>query len=291
MGEIFALLTSVAWAFAVILFKRSGETVPPFALNFFRVAVSTLLFIPLLAAAWRPGWGDAPPRDYLILAASGVIAIAISDTLFHMCLNRVGAGLNAIIDCLYSPSVVFFAWLLIGERLAGWDFGGMAFVLAAILIASRHKPPAGATRRTLALGIVFGVFSMLTLGLGIVIAKPVLNRSPVIWATAVRQFGTLVAMVPAALIAPSRREIFSQFKPSASWKFMLPGTVLGSFLSLIFWIAGMKYTQAGTAAILNQTSTIHILVFASLFLGEPLTRRKIVSAALALAGILMVILL
>jgi drug/metabolite transporter (DMT)-like permease len=70
---------------------------------------------------------------------------------------------------------------------------------------------------------------------------------------------------------------------------MLPGTVLGSFLSLIFWIAGMKYTQAGVAAILNQTSTIHILVLSAIFLGEPLTRRKMGAAALALTGILMVI--
>ncbi|MDD3642152.1 MAG: DMT family transporter [Candidatus Krumholzibacteria bacterium] len=288
---MFALLTSVAWAFAVILFKRSGETVPPFALNFFRVGVSTILFIPLMVFAWEPHWNDAPLRDYLILAASGVIAIAISDTLFHMCLNRVGAGINAIIDCLYSPSVIFFAWLLIGERLSAWDLAGMCAVLAAILIASRHKPPAGATRRALTLGIVFGVFSMLTLGIGIVIAKPVLDRSPVIWATAVRQIGTFIAMVPVALIAPSRRGIFSHFRPAPSWRFMLPGTVLGSFLSLIFWIAGMKYTQAGTAAILNQTSTIHILVIASIFLGEPLTRRKVGAAALAFVGIMIVIFL
>jgi drug/metabolite transporter (DMT)-like permease len=288
VGEMFALFTSVAWAFAVILFKRSGETVPPFALNFFRVSVSTFLFIVLFALLRQPLWGRAPLRDYLILTASGVIAIAISDTLFHMCLNRVGAGINAIIDCLYSPSVVFFAWLLIGERLGPWDFAGMGAVLSAILIASRHSPPAGATRRTLALGIFFGVLSMLTLGLGIVIAKPVLERSPVLWATAIRQIGTFIAMLPVALILPSRREILSHFRPALSWKYMLPGTVLGSFLSLIFWIAGMKYTQAGVAAILNQTSTINILILAAIFLGEPLTRRKYAAAGLALAGILMV---
>jgi drug/metabolite transporter (DMT)-like permease len=69
---------------------------------------------------------------------------------------------------------------------------------------------------------------------------------------------------------------------------MIPGTVTGSFLSLIFWIAGMKYTMASTAAILNQTSSIHIIIMATIFLGEPLTRRKIAAAVLALAGIIMV---
>jgi drug/metabolite transporter (DMT)-like permease len=95
-------------------------------------------------------------------------------------------------------------------------------------------------------------------------------------------------MLPVALLLPSRKKIFSNFRPISSWKYMIPGTVIGSFLSLIFWIAGMKYTQASIASILNQTSSIHIIILATIFLGEPLTLRKVVAAALALAGIIMV---
>ncbi len=288
MGEIFALSTAVTWSIAVILFKKSGEKVPPFALNFFRVAVSSLLFVLMFIIIREPIFGVAPLKDYLILIASGVIAIAVSDTLFHMCLNRVGAGLNAIVDGLYSPSIVFFAWLLIGEKLGPWQLAGMGAVLLGIFIATRHDPPPGATKRQLAFGIMWGVLSMVTLGIGIVIAKPVLNHSPVLWATAVRQIGCFLAMLPVALLLPSRKKIFSNFRPMSSWKYMIPGTVIGSFLSLIFWIAGMKYTQAGTAAILNQTSSIHIIILATIFLKEPLTKRKIAALVLALAGILMV---
>jgi drug/metabolite transporter (DMT)-like permease len=50
----------------------------------------------------------------------------------------------------------------------------------------------------------------------------------------------------------------------------------------------MKYTEAGAAAILNQSSTIFILLFATLFLGERFTRRKAVASVLAVGGILMV---
>ena len=288
LGELFALTTAVTWAIAVILFKKSGEKVPPFALNFFRVAVSSILFVLMFVIIGKPILGVAPLTDYLILIASGVIAIAISDTLFHMCLNRVGAGLNAIVDGLYSPSIVFFAWLLIGERLGPWQLAGMGAVLLGVFIATRHNPPPGATKRQLIFGIMWGVLAMLTLGIGIVIAKPVLNRSPVLWATAVRQIGSFLAMLPVAILLPSRRKIFSHFRPSSSWKYMIPGTVIGSFLALILWIAGMKYTQASTAAILNQTSTIHIIILATIFLGEPLTRRKVAAVVLTLVGIIMV---
>ena len=52
----------------------------------------------------------------------------------------------------------------------------------------------------------------------------------------------------------------------------------------------MKYTETGIAAALNQTSTILILVFASVFLRERFGLRKAVAAGLALAGIALVLL-
>ena len=288
MGELFALLAAIVWASAVILFKRSGETVPPFALNVFRITISAALFFLTLAVIDQPLWGQAPPRDYLILAASGVIAITISDTLFHMCLNRVGAGINAIVDCLYSPLVILFAVLILQERIGGLQLVGMFLVIGGVLLTVRHAPPPGTTRRNLVLGICFGVLAIASLAFGIVIAKPVLERSPVIWATAMRQFGALLTIWPVALLGGQRRQVFAAFRPSRSWRFTLPGTVLGSYLALIFWIMGMKFTKAGTAAILNQTSTIYILIFAAFFLGERLTRRKLAAAGLALMGIMLV---
>jgi len=288
LGEFYALLCAVIWAVAVILLKRSGETVSPFALNLFRVGISSALLVATVLASGQGLVRDAPLRDVLILMASGVIAIAVADTLFHRCLNIVGAGVTAIVDCLYSPLVVLFAFLLIGERLNAWQLAGMVTVIAAVLIASGHPAPPGVPPRTLLKGALMGMAAMAAVALGVVVAKPVLERQPVLWSTAVRQLGALAVMLPAALISPQRRRYLGTFRPDASWRFSLPATILGSYLALMFWLAGMKYTQAGAAAILNQTSTIYVLVLASFFLHEPFTRRKLAASALAIAGILMV---
>ena len=287
MGQLFALLTALIWAAAVILLKRSGETVSPFALNLFRVVVSTSLLLPTVLLAGQTGWHGSL-RDVLILFASGIIAIATSDTLFHMSLNAVGAGVSASIDCLYAPLTVMLATVLLGERLSALQLLGMAFVLSGVLAAAQHDPPHGVPRRQIVLGVVWGVLAMVALALGIVIAKPVLDHSPVLWATAVRQVGCLGVMLPIALLSPRRREIFRVFKPSRGWRFSLPGAVLGSYLALIFWIAGMKYTKVGIAAILNQSSTIYVLILAAIFLQEPFTRRKIVASVVAIIGIILV---
>ena len=171
MGELYALVSAVVWAFAVILFKRSGETVPPFALNVYRASVSLVLVLATMLAVREPMISGAPLTDYLLLFLSGIIGIAISDTLFHRSLNIVGAGITAIVDCLYSPFVVIIAFLAIGERIGPWQVAGMFLIIGGIFVAARHDPPPGTTRRQLVIGILWGVLAMITLAIGIVIQE------------------------------------------------------------------------------------------------------------------------
>lgn len=288
MGEFYSLLTAMIWAVAVILIKKTGEAVSPFALNLFRVSVSSALLILTLWAQGGDLFRVAPPRDYLLLCLSGVVAIALSDTLFHLSLNVVGAGVSAIVDSLYSPFTVLAAFLFLGERIGAPQLAGMCLVLLGVIAAAHQAPRPGTSSGRLWAGAAWGVLAMLSLAAGIVIAKPVLDRSPVIWATAVRQVGSLAVMLPISLASRRRRRLFEVFLPSQVWKTAVPGAVLGSYLALMFWIAGMKYTQAGVAAILNQSCTVYILVLAAVFLKEPFTRRKCAACALALSGILLV---
>jgi drug/metabolite transporter (DMT)-like permease len=288
MGELYALISAVVWAVAVIFLRKSGESISPFDLNLFRVTITSPLLVLTVVAAGQPILLDVSLSDYLILFASGIIAIAVSDTLLHHSINLIGAGLSAIASCSYSPLVALMAFLMLGEKLGAWQFAGMALVVVAVLVAARHKAPEGSTPRQIFMGVIWGILAMATVAFGIVIAKPVLLRTPVIWATTMRQIGSLCVLLPAALAMPKRRKIFSVFRPSRSWRLSLTATLLGSYLSLLTWIAGMKYTLTGIAAIINQTSTIFILLFASLLLREPVTRRKALAAALAIGGILMV---
>ena len=288
MGELLALLTALIWAAAVILLKRSGESVPPFALNLFRVTVSSVLLLPTAFLAGQASVISASLSDILLLVASGAIGVAISDTLFHASLNRVGAGISAIIDCLYSPLTVLLAFLALNERLSTLQLVGLALVLGGVFAAARHEPPHGVAPRQVAVGVVWGVLAMVALAVGIVIAKPVLDRSTLLWAATVRQVGCLAVMLPVALLSRRRAQILGALRPSSVWLHSLPGAVLGSYLGLICWIGGLKYTKVGVAAILNQSSTIYILILAAIFLKEPLTRRKLLASLVALAGIILV---
>jgi drug/metabolite transporter (DMT)-like permease len=288
-GEVFALLSAFIWAFAFVLFRKSGENIPPLALNLFKNILALILFVPTFLAVPQLFSADAGARDYGILAISGILGITVADTLFFYSLNRLGAGLSAIVDCLYSPSVVVFAYVLLRERITAWDAVGACLILSAISIASLKID--GKSRKSLVVGILMGMSAMVVMALGIVIAKPVLDRTPVLWASLVRVAAATVTLGLCFSVLPRKHSPWKYFGPSAHWRTSVPASILGGFGSMILWVAGMKYTLASIAAIMNQMTTIFVVLLAAPLLREPLTGRKLAAVALAIAGVLMVTLL
>jgi drug/metabolite transporter (DMT)-like permease len=55
-------------------------------------------------------------------------------------------------------------------------------------------------------------------------------------------------------------------------------------------VSAFKLTDVNSAAILNQTNTIFVVIFASLILKEPFTLRRLMATILAMTGSVMVLL-
>ncbi len=290
LGQTLALLAALTWACALILFKRSGESVAPMALNLFKNVVGIVLLTVTLVAMGE-GWStlrEFPRGDLYILFLSGFLGIALADTLFFHALNLIGVGIVSIVDCLYTPYVIGFSWLLLSEDLSASQYFGAGLILIGVLVSTRHAPLPGRTRAQVTAGILLGASSMAAMAFGIVIAKPVLNDFPLIWASMLRLLvGTLI-LVLFMLASSKRKELWSVFRPSAVWKFSIPASVLGSYLAMVFWIGGFKYTDASIAGVLNQTTTVFALILASVFLKETFSTRKAVAVTLAMTGVVLV---
>ena len=292
LGQTCALLAAILWALAMVLFKRSGEKVPPLALNLFKNTIGlVLLAITLLVM----GGGFEPLRafpreDTYILLLSGFLGVALADTVFFYALNMIGVGIISIVDCLYSPIIILLAFLILSEKLTWIHYAGAVFILAGVLISSRHPPPPGKTRGQLLVGMLLAVCALVLMGVGIVIAKPILELMdyPLIWATTLRMLTGTLPLALFAIASPDRKIWWSAFRPSPVWKYSVPGAVLGAYICMVLWIAGFKYTYASVASVLNQTTTVFALIFAALILKEPLTRRKLAAVGLALCGVLLI---
>ncbi len=297
-GEVFALLAALTWATALVLFKRSGETVSPLSLNLFKNVVAclllgaTLVFFPsaesVLGATDLSELSNLTWADFGILILSGILGIAMADTLLFYGLNRIGVGLVTVAECSYTPLVMLFAWSLLSEELAPNHLLGGGLVLSGLFISSTHAPPPGRTRGELLFGTFLTVLAIALMAVGIVWAKPVLEVAPLLPATMLRLIGGTAILCVLLAVDRRRAAHFAVFRPKAAWRTMLPASILGTYFAMIFWVGGFKYTSASVAAVLNQTSTIFALIMATIILKEPFTRRKLLAAVLAFGGVVIV---
>ena len=292
LGSAFSLGAAFFWASAVILFKKSGEVFSPVSLNIYKSIVALVLVGLTMLALRIPFFPDKPMNDWLLLALSGFLGITLADLFFFMALNRLGAGLTALVECLYLPSVIFFSFILLGERLgAGAIIGGL-LVLSAVglgVFGKRDIQSDTFEKKTSISGIVYGCLSMVFVAGGIVIIKELLEQTDVFWATQVRVAAGTVSLLVMIFFHPKRRQYFEELKFTRAWLVAFPASVCGNFLALLCWVAGMKYTTASQAAILNQMSTIFIFILAAVFLKEKITMNKSLAILLALAGAVLTI--
>lgn len=290
IGKLFALSSALLWAVAVIFFKRAGETIRPAALNFYKTAVVAVLLLPVM---WLTGDSLFPANvtgtDWLLVVGSGILGISVADSLFFKSLNLLGAGLTAIVECLYSPMVMGLSWLVLFNNLSPIQIAGAFLVIAAVLVAALKVKQTNIPVKNIVSGILIGAGAMFFMAVGIMFMKPVLKKTSVLWVSEVRLLAALVVLLIFILADKDRSRMFASLWQRRNWRHAFPGTMFGNLFSMTTWIAGFKLTDVTSAAILNQTNTIFIVILASLWLKEPFTLRRMAATILAFTGSVLVL--
>jgi drug/metabolite transporter (DMT)-like permease len=288
LGEILSFLTAILWASAVILFKKSGENTHPVALNLFKNSVAFVLILLTMFVLKIEVFRDLPLKTYLITMASGLIGIGIADSLFFRSLNILGAGRSAIVDSLYSPFVILFSYIWLGERLNWLQGFGALLVVGAVLIATYEKQEQQLERKRLIEGTIWAIISHAMMAIGLIMIKRILEAEPLLWVTEWRIIGGLLGLIVILSVYPNRIRVLKTLIVKGSKRYTIIASIVGAYLVLMTWLGGMKYTQASIASALNQTSTILLFILAAIILKEKVTKRKSLSIMIAIAGAVLV---
>lgn len=284
LGEVLSLLSAVLWGLAVIFFRRSGERVHPLALNTFKNLLAILLFIPTMYIFGQPLFRSAPIVSYALLALSGLVGIGLGDTLLFASLNRLGAGRTGIVVCMYSPFIILLSIIFLHERLTMLQFLGALLIIGAVLISTRGREKAPLEKKRLVSGILLGILAAGAAAVGVIIMKPILEISPLLWATQIRLIGGIIGLGVILGLHPQRKHLVLSLTATKSWGNTLTGSIIGAYCAMLVWLGGMKFTQASVASALNQTSTIFIFIFAAIILREPVNTVRVIGIVLAFIG-------
>ncbi len=288
LGSTLSLGAALFWATSVILFKKSGESISPIPLNIYKSFVALILLAITMLVLDVPFFPNKPFSEWALLAFSGVIGIAIADVFFFIALEKLGAGLVAIVECLYLPSVILLSCIFLGEILSTGAIVGGVLILTAVVISSlpKRKSRTLDDKPKIAFsGIFYGCIAMFFVAVGIVSIKSILETTDVLWATYVRVFAGLISLLLLTVFHPRRVSFFKELKFSKAWIYAFPASVAGNYFALLCWIGGMKYSSgASEAAILNQMSTVFTFILAALFLKEKIDANRLTAILLAFIG-------
>ena len=285
-GDIFAILTALCWSSGVIFFQVSGRILSSLQINLLKNIIGVIGFIGFLVVQ-RNEFPVFTHHELWIMVISGTFGVAVGDLFFLASLRRLGASLNAIVSTTYSPTIFLLAFFMFGEVISLQAYCGGALVIAGILIGTLEIPK-NRSRRNISRGVFYGFIAQVLTAFSVLLLKPIMEIHPVVPIALVRFSTGAVLSIGFLVFTKGPSALRETIKQGFKHPPLIMGSILGTFLSVIFWLAGYKYTLAGRAAIFNQLSTIFIIIMAAIFLKEAMTRRKWLAVTCALSGALLV---
>ena len=282
LGDFYAILTALCWSCGVIFFEIAGRVLNSLQISLLKNIVGVLGFISFIILQGDP-FPDFIGQEYFILIISGIIGVAIGDILFLASLRRIGSSLSAIVSTGYTISIFILAFLMFGEVISFISYLGGVLVILGVVIGTIDRD-LERTPKEILYGVSFGLLANLCTAYSVLLLRPIMDVHPVLPIALVRFSIGMIISAFGILYLNGKLALRETILKGFSNYNLLAGAFFGTFLSVIFWLAGFKYTLAGRAAIYNQLSTIFIILLASVFLNQQMTKRKWVAVSLALMG-------
>lgn len=285
-GEIAAMLAATLWAVASVMYARLGQRIPPLQLNLIKaiVAIFLLLLTILLKGDFFP---NISPQGVCLLLLSGVVGIGLGDTAFLAAINLLGARRVLLIQTLAPPMSAILALIFLQERLnAGAWCGILLTILGVAWVVTERVPDTSNSAGHLWQGIGLGLTAAFAAAIGVVLARAALANTSVspLWAALLRLNAAVLILL--VWIPLSKRQSSFHLR-------MLSGRVIlvaifaafcGTFLGIWLQQMAIKFTAAGIASTLLQTSPVFVIPI-TMATGEKVSLRAIFGVAIAICGI------
>ena len=229
------------------------------------------------------GFSDIGAQAYWYLALSGLLGIALSDTFFFSALKEIGPRAIVLLTTIGQVFTVVLAVILLGERLPMIGWIGIAFIVSGIAIGM--SPGASQQRRSSLKGIVFGLISVLSMSVSVILTKKGLEGTSAVYATLIRMMAGTFGMLLIGVVTSRLRKWVAPFQDRR--------LILQFFVAVCvitfggFWLAvvAFKYTSVAVANSLISTEAIFVMPLSAIFLREKLTAQAVVGAVIATGGV------
>lgn len=281
IGVMAALASGASWALGSILFKRLGETLSPLAMTLAKGVVSIIL---LAIALCFTGIAEVAAEPLLLLAASGILGIAVADALFFDALQDLGPHALAVLMMLGMVVTPIMAVFFLGESPTPFVWLGIVLVIAGIGFVLYAKLT-GDNHPSTFRGVILGTLSVLSMAVSMIIAKKGLASISAIQATFIRMLAGTTGMFLFGVLARRLGVWMLPFREPKLLGFFVLSVCVVTFGGFWLSLVAIKYIDVSIAYTLNSTEPLFILPLAAILLKERITWQALSGTVVALGGI------
>jgi drug/metabolite transporter (DMT)-like permease len=140
VGVLAVLASSAAWALLGALIRKWVPHLPPLlSISAVFTLLVPLFFLSCLVIYRSLPLVAAPPQAWALMAASGLVGIAIGQSLFYRAVPVIGIATSASLGLLIPLVALVASWLAFGERLSGLQLVGAVVLLAGCWMIIRLR--------------------------------------------------------------------------------------------------------------------------------------------------------
>ena len=276
--EVSLMLAAVFWGANYAATKYAAEFMPPLLVVALRFTAGGILMVCLLRFL-EPA-DTLKPKDFLPVAALGVLGVAIGQTAFTFGVSMTTAANTGLIFAT-APIWGLLLGLLLGlERPALRGIVGVGLSILGVGIVFYEG--LGAEGTSLA-GDLFVLLAAMAFGCYTVLSMPVLERhSPLTVATYSLLSGGLIVLL---LSSPYLGGLEWESVGAGAWAAVAFSAVLATAFSFSAWQTGVSRIGANRVLVYQYLITVTGVASGIVFFSEVLGIEKIIGGAIILVGV------
>lgn len=297
LGQLLALGTAFCWVVSSVSFEQAGRRIGSVAVNLIRLGMALLMLVAYGVSRQGqafPMGVDASAWTWLLL--SGLVGFFIGDLALFRAFLLVGARMSMLIMSLAPPMTAVAGWLFLGERIGMLGVVGMIVTLGGVgWVVCERREGLGGKQHVSRAGVLLAVIAAAGQAAGVLLGKHgmVLSDGRQLDPFVATQIRVLAGIVGFALLVS-----FTGFWPKVlhglrdvrAMGLMTLGALAGPFIgvSLVMW--SVQLIPSGVSQTLVATVPVLMLPYAVLVARERVSRRAVLGAVVAVAGVALLML-
>ena len=280
--ELAQLTVVLLWASTFIFSKFAFAEISPLAFLFARFAIMIVIAVVIMLAVDRAVWRDIDRADIPRFIAAGLTGYGIYQLCFVIGLSHTSPFSSALLVAMV-PLFTVIILALTGERTprSGWIGLGVALVGVAIFLIDKRGDTSGSL-----VGDLLSMGSGLSFAIYGIINRPLVLKYPVFtytgWSVVAGGLPILVITLP-----------FAIWQQWGGVSHLALGSVVYMaifpvYIAYILWNFAIEKRGVAQASSVQLLVPIVTGVVSAYVLGEPFGPLKLIGAALAMAGLVII---